>query len=72
MLENRHLAYSLSLLPTLKRDHGTLRILTGALTKRPFKKRIRTFLFTVLGVEDAYFDAYSLIMKLNNHYYRTL
>ena len=71
MFDNRHLAYSLSLLPTLKRD-GTRLILTGALTKRPFKKRIRKFLFTVLGVEDAYFDAYSLIMKLNNHHYRTL
>ena len=43
-----------------------------ALTKRPFKKRIRKFLLTVLGVEDAYVDAYSLITKLNNHYYRNL
>ena len=38
-----------------------------ALTKKPFKKRIRKFLLTELGVEDAYFDACSLITKLNNH-----
>ena len=37
------------------------------LAKRPFKKRIRKFLLTVLGTEDAYVDAYSLITKLNNH-----
>ena len=43
-----------------------------ALTKRLFKKRKRKFLLTVIGVEDAYVDAYSLITKLNNHYYRTL
>ena len=40
-----------------------------ALKKRPFKKRIRKFLLTVLRVEDAYVDVYSLITNLNSHYY---
>ena len=38
-----------------------------ALKKGPFKKRIRKFLLTVLGIEDANVDAYSLVTKLNNH-----
>ena len=36
--------------------------------KRPFKTRIRKFLLTVVRVEDAYVDCYSLITNLNNHY----
>ena len=43
-----------------------------ALTKKPFQKRIRKFLLTVVRVGDAYVDVYSLITNLSNHYYGTL
>ena len=38
MLANRDLAYSLSLLPTLERDYGTLFILTGARLQKSHSK----------------------------------
>ena len=39
------------------------------LTKRRFKRQIHKLLLSVLGIEDDYVDAYSLISKLINHNY---
>ena len=42
------------------------------LTKRAFKRKLHKLLFTVLGIEDYYVDAHSLILKFNANNYCTL
>ena len=39
------------------------------LTKRVFKRKLHKLLFTVLGIEDDYVDACSLISKFNTNNY---
>ena len=42
------------------------------LTKRAFKRKLHNLLLTVLGIEDYYVDAHSLILKFNANNYFTL
>ena len=42
------------------------------LTKRAFKRKLHKLLLTVLGIEDYYVDAHSLILKINANNYCTL
>ena len=42
------------------------------LTKRAFKRKLHKLLLTVLGIEDYYVDAHSLILKFNANNYCTL
>ena len=42
------------------------------LTKRTFKRKFHKLLLTVLGIEDYYVDAHSLILKFNANNYCTL
>ena len=41
------------------------------LTKRVFERKLHKLLFTVLGIEDDYVDACSLISKFNTNNYDT-
>ena len=41
-------------------------------TKRAFKRKLHKLLLTVLGIEDYYVDAHSLILKFNANNYCTL
>ena len=42
------------------------------LTKRAFKRKLHKLLLTVLGIEDYYVDAHSLILKFSANNYCTL
>ena len=42
------------------------------LTKRVFKRKLHKSLFTVVGIEDDYVNACSLISKVNSNNYHTL
>ena len=42
------------------------------LTKRAFKRKLHKLLLTILGIEDYYVDAHSLILKINANNYCTL